>query len=145
MDLPKNYLKTSLLSSLLLTSITYLSSHYTQKNDIINLNIFKTFPFHPEFMYWSGFFRETELVGCIYIVRGGHLEGMIVSWPTSWTWAIRGSLSTLFILGMYFPLSVPALGAISRMQSWENNVLLRPSALNTWLNLISLLYTFLRF
>lgn len=38
------------------------------------------------------------------------------------------------ILGMYILLTIPTLGAISRMQPWETNVLLRPSELCTWLN-----------
>lgn len=38
------------------------------------------------------------------------------------------------VLGMYVLHTVPVLGVASRMQRWENNVLLKPTGLYMWLN-----------
>lgn len=38
------------------------------------------------------------------------------------------------VLGIYIPPIVSIVGAVSRIQSWESNVLLRTSGLTTWLN-----------
>lgn len=39
-------------------------------------------------------------------------------------------------LGMYILPTVPITGTVSRMELWENKMLLRPCGRNTWLNLI---------
>ena len=49
----------------------------------------------------------------------------------------------LSILEIYVLLTIPIVGATSRMQPWESKVLLRPSGLNIWLNPVKAsIYTF---
>ena len=52
------------------------------------------------------------------------------SWSVSCT-RVTGWAS---VLGIYIPPIVSIVGAVSRIRSWESNVLLRPSGLATWLN-----------
>lgn len=60
---------------------------------------------------------------------------MTTGWPGSWTWAVGGS-SFLHVLEMCIVPTVLALGAVSRKQPWESDVLLRPFGWYTWLNFV---------
>lgn len=51
----------------------------------------------------------------------------------------RRLLTLSTVLGMYIPITVPIPGALSWMQPWGSNVLLRPSGLYTWLNAVKAL------
>lgn len=68
------------------------------------------------------------------LVQGGHADDMSVGWPVSWTRTIRGSSSPSTVLGMcfYFPSLVPE--AALKMQTWDSDVVLKPSEWQRWLN-----------